>query len=335
MRTFLRNAGTVMLLAFFLGGAALVGYGASIPAGTEIHVRLGAKLDTETAQAGQTFTATVAQPVVVGGKTVLARGQKVSGRVTEAVSSGRLKRPASITLELTSMGSLPLRIDEKSHFVRNAALIGGGTAAGALIGGAAGGKKGALIGAAVGAGAGTTTAFITGKKEIVLPAEMALTFVAGAGGRSTMASRTEPETRQRGEAYRERDEDRGEARHRERDEDRGEARNRERGREAAEALMFSDRDQDLIRGYFRTSTGNLPPGLAKRGGKLPPGLERQLQRNGTLPPGLQKRVEPFPVALERQLPRLPSGYSRVIVAGRALIMDRNNKILDLMAVVSR
>lgn len=77
----------------------------------------------------------------------------------------------------------------------------------------------------------------------------------------------------------------------------------------------------------------LPPGLAKRGGHLPPGLERQLQRNGTLPPGLQKRVEPFPVELEQQLPRLPSGYSRVIVAGRALILDSNNMILDLLTLI--
>jgi hypothetical protein len=86
-------------------------------------------------------------------------------------------------------------------------------------------------------------------------------------------------------------------------------------------------------GEHREVGRGLAPGLAKRGGHLPPGLERQLQRNGTLPPGLQKRVEPFPVELEQQLPRLPSGYSRVIVAGRALILDRNNKILDLLTLV--
>jgi hypothetical protein len=110
--------------------------------------------------------------------------------------------------------------------------------------------------------------------------------------------------------------------------------------------MFSDRDQRLIRRYYgggdddgggghgrgRGGRG-LPPGLAKRGGNLPPGLERQLQRNGTLPPGLQKKVEPFPAELTQQLPRLPSGYSRVIVEGRALILDRNNKIFDIMAVI--
>ena len=98
--------------------------------------------------------------------------------------------------------------------------------------------------------------------------------------------------------------------------------------------MFSSRDQDIIRSYYGGGGGGrgLPPGLAKRHGNLPPGLERQLERNGTLPPGLQKRVEPFPDDLNSRLAPMPSGYSRVMVAGRALILDRNNKILDLIAV---
>lgn len=309
-------------LLFLLLAGSLAEAGQAIPSGTQIQVRLLNKLDTGEAQSGQTFVTTVAQPVVVGGKTVLARGARVNGRVTEAVSSGRLKRPASITLELTQAAGVPLRtdplrIDGKSHLLRNAALIGGGAAAGALIGGAAGGKKGAAIGATVGAGAGTATAYMTGKKEIVLPAEMALTFVVGgAAGKAAapVTSRAEPK-----ESAISPQASGGGARERE-------------AREAAEALSFSEHDQRLVRNYFRTNTANLPPGLAKRGGSLPPGLERHLERNGTLPPGLQKRVEPFPVELSQRLPRLPAGYSRVILAGRALILDRNHKILDLMFV---
>jgi hypothetical protein len=59
---------------------------------------------------------------------------------------------------------------------RTATLIGGGAGGGALIGGLAGGGKGALIGAALGAGAGTAGSAYTGEKEIVLPAESALSF---------------------------------------------------------------------------------------------------------------------------------------------------------------
>ena len=309
---------------------------ASLPSGTQIPVRLANQLDTGETQAGQAFSGTIAEPVVANGKTVLARGATVQGHVTNVVSSGRLKRPASITLELTSVRTAPLQIDGKSHLLRNAALIGGGTGAGALIGGLAGGKKGALVGAAVGAGAGTATAYVTGKKEIVLPPEVLLTFVAGSGG-ATPAPAAMPATAQpvaggaprTGQAYK------------------GEEQLARAG-EGAPALIFSDRDQQLIRRYYGGDDDEgggghgrghgkggrgLPPGLAKRGGNLPPGLERQLQRNGTLPPGLQKKVEPFPAELSQQLPRLPSGYSRVIVEGRALILDRNNKIFDIMAIV--
>jgi hypothetical protein len=55
-------------------------------------------------------------------------------------------------------------------------MAGGGAGAGALIGGLAGGGKGAAIGALAGGGAGTAGAAFTGNKDIVLPAESALTF---------------------------------------------------------------------------------------------------------------------------------------------------------------
>jgi hypothetical protein len=37
----------------------------------------------------------------------------------------------------------------------------------------------------------------------------------------------------------------------------------------------------------------LPPGLAKRGGQLPPGLQKHLWKHGSLPPGLQKKIGPM------------------------------------------
>ena len=59
---------------------------------------------------------------------------------------------------------------------RTAILAGGGAGLGALIGGLAGGGKGAAIGALAGGGAGTGGAAFTGNKDIVLPAESALSF---------------------------------------------------------------------------------------------------------------------------------------------------------------
>ena len=154
----------------------------SIKPGTEIQVQLQGQLDTGKTQAGEEFSATLAERVRLENEAVWPRGTQVRGRVVDVVSSGRLKRPASITLELTQIGNSPIetetqQIDGKSHAGRNVALIGGGATVGAILGGIAGGGKGALIGTAVGAGAGTATAAATGKQEIVLPAETQLAFV--------------------------------------------------------------------------------------------------------------------------------------------------------------
>src|SRR3990172_6602411 len=172
---------SVLWLVLLLLAPVPSGFAQTASGGTEIKVRLLDKLDTGETQPGQEFTATVAEPVRSGGRTLLARGTTVKGRVTDVVSSGRLKRPASITLELTKIGGTglqaeALQLNGKSHAVRNVALIGGGAAAGAILGGVAGGGKGAVIGTAVGAGAGTATAYLTGKQELVLPAETLLAF---------------------------------------------------------------------------------------------------------------------------------------------------------------
>src|SRR5712692_5127092 len=94
-----------VLMIAILGSMPGMGkQGGGLPAGTQIQVRLLDQLDSGRARAGQTFSATVANPVVVNGRTVLARDAKISGRVVEVVSSGRLKQPASLTLELTEAG---------------------------------------------------------------------------------------------------------------------------------------------------------------------------------------------------------------------------------------
>ena len=158
----------------------------TIPAGTAIGIRLGSAINTGTAQNGAGFEGTLAEAISVGGTVVASAGSSVQGKITNVVSSGRLKRPAEISLVLTSLtvkGGKAVTITTstwsmkgKSHAKRNAAMIGGGAGAGALIGGLAGGGKGAAIGAAVGAGAGTAGAAATGKDEIVLAPETALSF---------------------------------------------------------------------------------------------------------------------------------------------------------------
>ena len=74
------------------------------------------------------------------------------------------------------MQSSSFHVAGKDQTKSSAIKAGGGTVAGALIGGLAGGGKGAAIGALAGAGAGTGLAAATGKREAVIKAESVITF---------------------------------------------------------------------------------------------------------------------------------------------------------------
>jgi hypothetical protein len=156
-----------------------------VPAGTALTVRLGQALSSKTSQPGQTFLATLAQPVSVEGRTAIPAGATVSGTVVSAKAKGKFKGEGELTLALTnvtvkghtySIQTQTLENTVKGKGKRTAATTGGGAAGGALIGGLAGGGKGAGIGALVGAGAGLVGGAMTGNKQIEIPAESALSF---------------------------------------------------------------------------------------------------------------------------------------------------------------
>lgn len=90
--------------------------------------------------------------------------------------------------------------------------------------------------------------------------------------------------------------------------------------------VFTREEITLVKDYFRDNRSGLPPGLAKRE-QLPPGLERQLQKNGTLPPGLQKKLHPLPSELERRMRLLPTGYRRVVIAGNVIMMNEKTAVI--------
>ena len=182
-------AGGAVLLAVALGiAAASLPNRAEpmvIPESTAIHVTLDQALASNQSRPGDHFEATVSEPVIVDGKTVIPQGASAEGLVVDARPSGRLMGRAHLQLALESVAvggeNYGVRTSSKwrsggNHKKRNWAWIGGGAGGGALIGALAGGGKGALIGGPIGAGAGTTVALLTGKKDIHLRPETPLTF---------------------------------------------------------------------------------------------------------------------------------------------------------------
>jgi hypothetical protein len=156
-----------------------------VPAGTALTVRLGQAVGTKISQSGQTFTATVAAPVEVEGRTAIPAGADASGTVVTAQSAGKLKGASTLELRLDSITiggkqravqTAALVQGEKGKGKRTAVIAGGGAGLGALIGGLAGGGKGAVIGALAGGGAGTAGAAYTGNRDVVLPAESSVSF---------------------------------------------------------------------------------------------------------------------------------------------------------------
>src|SRR5207244_13160839 len=74
-----------------------------IPSGTRFRVALIDAVSSDKSRPGDSFMASLAEPIVVDGKTLLEKGTRVQGRVVDAKESGRVKGRASIELMLTEI----------------------------------------------------------------------------------------------------------------------------------------------------------------------------------------------------------------------------------------
>jgi hypothetical protein len=155
-----------------------------IPEGTAVAMTLETTASSATSHEGDTVVAKLTESIRVDDRVVIPSGSEIRGRVTMAVPSGRVKGRARLGLSFDSIvirgrevpiEAEPVDVTAKSAKKRDAAIVGGGAGAGAIIGGIINGGKGAAIGALVGAGAGGGTVLATKGYEVHLPSGTALT----------------------------------------------------------------------------------------------------------------------------------------------------------------
>jgi hypothetical protein len=151
----------------------------TVPAGTQLRVRLENSVGSDISRVEAPVHARLVNPLVVGGRTVAPAGSAVTGLVTEAVRPGKVKGRARLGLRFHTLE--PEGDDERYRIRTNswlriapgtkkkdAATIAIPATGGAIVGGLVGGKKGAAIGAAAGGGGGTAVVLSTRGKEVRL-----------------------------------------------------------------------------------------------------------------------------------------------------------------------
>jgi len=156
-----------------------------IPIGTKITIRMIDSINSEQTRLGQTFRASVDEPVLVNEQTVVPRGADAFVKLVEDKQSGKFEGKTVLTLVLQQVMVNGRMLDvttgdvseaSSSRGSRTAKVVGGTTALGAIVGALAGGGKGAAIGAASGAAVGGGAQEITKGQVVKIPSETRLTF---------------------------------------------------------------------------------------------------------------------------------------------------------------
>jgi outer membrane lipoprotein SlyB len=159
-----------------------------IPSGSEIRVRTNETIDSNSARAGQTFSAQIESDVTNSEGAVLIPKGSPADLVIRDMSTSNSGNIKDLVLDLQAVNVNGVRYRVSTQDIersrreglgknkRTATMTGGGAAVGAIIGAIAGGGKGAAIGAITGAGAGAAAQVLTRGKQVKVPAESVLTF---------------------------------------------------------------------------------------------------------------------------------------------------------------
>ena len=158
----------------------------TIPAGSNLAIRIDQRISVKHSHAGDKFTGELVDPVLAADNTVIVpKLSPVGGMVAVSHRRGHFKGASLLELRLTSLTlngtQYPLTTRDlaerkKGKGKRSAAMIGGGAGLGMLVGGIATGGVGLVVGGLVGGGAGTAAAGLTGNRDLDIPAESIVHF---------------------------------------------------------------------------------------------------------------------------------------------------------------
>ena len=157
----------------------------TIPSGTVLKIRMIDPVDSEVSQVGQTFQASLDEPIMIDGEPAVPRGADVVAKLVEDKQSGKISGRTELTMDLVSIRVNGRMVDlnteevttsSESRTAKSGKVVGGTAAVGAILGGIFGGGKGAAIGAVSGAGAGAAVQVLTKGQRVKIPAETRLSF---------------------------------------------------------------------------------------------------------------------------------------------------------------
>lgn len=162
----------------------------TLPAGTVISARSTQWLSSDKNRPGDTFSATLDQPVIANGFVVARRGQTILGRVDVAQKASEGNGVSRLGLEITELTLVDgeqVPVSTRMQQVgappysqyppgRSAATVATTTAIGTIVGAAVGRGVGAAIGAGVGATTGAAIVLSARGRATQLAPETLLTF---------------------------------------------------------------------------------------------------------------------------------------------------------------
>lgn len=155
----------------------------TVPSGTMLSIELKTGHASDTSRVEETVRGVLRRPLLVAGREIAPAGTALTGSVTAADQAGKVKGRARLVLRFssividesdTNIATVAIAREAAATKKKDAAKIGIGAGAGAVIGAIAGGKKGAVVGGTVGAGAGTGVVLATRGDEVQLPAGTAV-----------------------------------------------------------------------------------------------------------------------------------------------------------------